>query len=45
MKVIKRTIKVYYPQNKTNKLTPKDEYKKLNPIFSPGVQPFALPNL
>ena len=32
------------PQYKTNKLPPKDEYKKLNPIFPPGVQPFALPN-
>ena len=32
------------PQYKTNKLPPKDEHKKLNPIFPPGVQPFALPN-
>ena len=32
------------PQYKTNKLPPKDEHKRLNPIFPPGVQPFALPN-
>ena len=40
-KVEKRTLP---PQYKTNKLPPKDEHKKLNPIFPPGVQPFALPN-
>ena len=40
-KVEKRTLP---PQYKTNKLPPKDEHKKLNPIFPPGVQPFAIPN-
>ena len=40
-KVENRTLP---PQYKTNKLPPKDEHKKLNPIFPPGVQPFALPN-
>ena len=40
-KVEKRTVP---PQYKTNKLPPKDEHKRLNPIFPPGVQPFALPN-
>ena len=40
-KVEKRTLP---PQYKTNKLPPKDEHKRLNPIFPPGVQPFALPN-
>ena len=41
-KVENRTLP---PQYKTNKLPPKDEHKRLNPIFPPGVQPFALPNL
>ena len=40
-KVEKRTLP---PQYKTNKLPPRDEHKRLNPIFPPGVQPFALPN-
>ena len=40
-KVENRTLP---PQYKTNKLPPKDEHKRLNPIFPPGVQPFALPN-
>ncbi len=40
-KVEKRTLP---PQYKTNKLPPKDEHKRLNPLFPPGVQPFALPN-
>ena len=40
-KVENRTLP---PQYKTNKLPPKDEHKRLNPIFPPGVQPFGLPN-
>ena len=40
-KVENRTLP---PQYKTNKLPPKDEHKRLNPIFPPGVQPFSLPN-
>ena len=40
-KVEKRSLP---PEYKTNKLPPKDEHKKLNPIFPPGVEPFALPN-
>ena len=40
-KVENRTLP---PQYKTNKLPPKDEHKRLNPVFPPGVQPFALPN-
>ena len=40
-KVENRTLP---PQYKTNKLPAKDEHKRLNPVFPPGVQPFALPN-
>ena len=41
LKVEKRDLP---PQYKTNKLPPKDEIKRLDPKFPPGVQPFALPN-
>ena len=40
-KIVKNTLP---PQHKTENLPPKVVKTRVNPIFPPGVEPFALPN-
>ena len=41
---IKIEKKDLQPENKSNNLPPKDEIKKLKPLFPPGTEPFVIPN-
>ena len=41
IKIVKKDLP---PENKSNNLPPKDEYKKLKPLFPPGTEAFAIPN-